>query len=88
MDLANIIAAVLRRSTKPPSLSKGNIALGIWGEQYAARMLQQRGLKILYRNYRAPHGGEVDLVCRDQQGLVFVEVKTRRSEQFFRHSML
>ena len=47
-------------------------------------MLQQRGLKILYRNYRAPHGGEIDLVCRDQEGLVFVEVKTRRYEKNFR----
>ncbi len=35
---------------------------------------------MLYRNFRAPHGGEVDLVCRDKAcgALVFVEVKTRR----------
>ncbi len=37
---------------------------------------------MLYRNFRAPHGGEVDLVCRDGDTLVFVEVKTRRSEAF------
>ena len=37
---------------------------------------------MLYRNYRAPHGGEVDLVCRDRDTLVFVEVKTRTSETF------
>ena len=74
----------MRRSTKPPSDSKGAIALGSWGEGVAARALQKRGFKILYRNYRAPYGGEVDLICRDQYGLVFVEVKTRRCEKNFR----
>lgn len=34
---------------------------------------------MLYRNYRAPRGGEVDIVCRDGDELVFVEVKTRSS---------
>jgi putative endonuclease len=34
---------------------------------------------VLYRNFRAPHGGEVDLVCRDGDTLAFVEVKSRRS---------
>jgi len=37
---------------------------------------------VLYRNFRAPHGGEVDIVCRDHDTLVFVEVKTRRSLTF------
>ena len=37
---------------------------------------------MLYRNYRAPKGGEVDLVCRDDDTLVFAEVKTRSSEAF------
>lgn len=37
---------------------------------------------MLYRNFRAPHGGEVDIVCRDRDTLVFVEVKTRRSLAF------
>ena len=37
---------------------------------------------MLYRNYRAPKGGEVDLVCRDGDTLVFAEVKTRSSEAF------
>lgn len=39
---------------------------------------------MLYRNFRAPHGGEVDIVCRDRScdTLVFVEVKTRRSLDF------
>ena len=37
---------------------------------------------MLYRNYRARGGGEVDLVCRDGKTLVFVEVKTRTREDF------
>ena len=34
-------------------------------------------MKVLFRNYRAPKGGEVDLVLRDGKVLVFCEVKTR-----------
>lgn len=37
---------------------------------------------MLYRNYRAKHGGEVDIVCRDGASLVFVEVKTRSNTEF------
>ena len=33
--------------------------------------------KVLYRNFRAPQGGEVDIVARDGRMLCFVEVKTR-----------
>jgi len=46
--------------------------------------LRQQKYRVLYRNFRAPHGGEVDLVCRDKtcDALVFVEVKTRRSLDF------
>jgi putative endonuclease len=52
----------------------------------AARHLRRNGHKILRRNFRAPHGGEVDIVCRDTRHneLVFVEVKTRSSEKFGR----
>ncbi|MBX9742393.1 MAG: YraN family protein [Chthoniobacterales bacterium] len=84
MDLACIIAAVLPLSTKPPSPSKGPLVLGLWGERVAANYLRRSGCKILYRNYRAVQGGEVDLVCRDQETLIFVEVKTRRSEHYSR----
>lgn len=70
--------------TKPPIVSKGPLILGVWGERTAARYLRHSGCKILYRNYRAPQGGEVDLVCRDQETLIFVEVKTRRSENYTR----
>lgn len=58
--------------------------LGREGERLAARYLRRHHYRILYRNFRAPHGGEVDIVCRDKtcDALVFVEVKTRRSLAF------
>lgn len=63
-----------------------HIALGLLGEKLAAEHLRRHGHKVLYRNFRAPHGGEVDIVCRDKphNELVFVEVKTRASEEFGR----
>jgi putative endonuclease len=86
MDLVRIIDVVLRRSTSPPSVSEpnGHLLLGTWGEDQAARHLRNRGWKIIRRNFRAPGGGEVDLVCRDGETLVFAEVKTRRSEELGR----
>ena len=45
----------------------------------AARFLRRSGYKILYRRFRAKKGGEVDLVCRHGDTLVFAEVKTRSS---------
>ena len=56
-------------------------ALGRYGEQLAARYLGERGLTVLDRNWRCPHG-EIDLVARDGDCLVFCEVKTRRSQRF------
>ncbi len=74
----------MHQSIRPPSLSKGHLALGRWGEREAALQLKRRGWKILRKNFRAPGGGEVDLVCRDGETLVFAEVKTRRSEEMGR----
>jgi putative endonuclease len=63
-----------------------HLALGRTGEQLAAKYLRNHSHKVLYRNFRAPRGGEVDIVCRDKRHneLVFVEVKTRSSEEFGR----
>ncbi len=49
----------------------------------AEKFLRRQKFRILYRNFRAPGGGEVDIVCRDKpEGtLVFVEVKTRATEE-------
>lgn len=48
-------------------------------EERAAELLLERGFRILDRNYRIPRG-ELDLVARDGEYLVFVEVRARRSE--------
>ena len=51
--------------------------LGDRGERAAARYLRRRGLRIVTRSYHTPWG-EIDLVAREGNVLVFVEVKTRR----------
>lgn len=51
--------------------------LGRWGESMAARKLESLGLRLVERNWRCLHG-EIDLVAREADTLVFVEVKTRR----------
>ena len=61
------------------------IAVGQRGEDLAAAYLREQGMLILDRNWR-PHGakirGERDVVARDGDTLVIVEVKTRRSIAF------
>jgi putative endonuclease len=54
-----------------------NRVLGESGERAAARFLRRQGLRILTRRYRVPVG-EIDLIARERDTLVFVEVKTRR----------
>ena len=56
-----------------PSRRRGNL-----GEDAAARYLESRGLRVIERNWRHRQW-ELDLVCRDGDTLVFVEVKTRRA---------
>ena len=58
--------------------------IGAFGEKLAAHYLWAHGCGLLRRNYRAPKGGEVDVVCRDGEMLVFVEVKTRTSDRYGR----
>lgn len=60
-----------------------HIALGKRGEIVARRHLMSNGLKFLTANYRTPRG-EIDLIFRDGDCLVFVEVKTRSSEDWAR----
>ena len=55
--------------------------LGARGEKAAAKHLRRHGYKILTRNFRSGKA-EVDLIARDKDWLVFVEVKTRKSEEF------
>jgi putative endonuclease len=86
MVLVQFIAGVLRRWRRRNFSDADHIALGQWGENMAVKYLRRNGYKILHRNFRAPHGGEVDIVARDIRNneLVFIEVKTRSSEIFGR----
>lgn len=54
---------------------------GNYGEDLAASYLKKLGFKILKRNYLI-RGGEIDIVAKDKDTLVFVEVKTRYSHEF------
>ena len=57
---------------------------GSWGEAQAERALRQKGYAILGRRVRVGRRDELDLVARDGAALVFVEVKTRKTEAFGR----
>jgi putative endonuclease len=58
-------------------------ALGRRGEDIAQRFLQRNGFVIVDRNYRmASGGGEVDLIGWEADQLVFVEVKSRKTDEF------
>jgi len=56
-------------------------AVGAYGERIAARHLQDQGFVVLSRNWRCADG-ELDLVLRDGEEVVFCEVKTRRGTRF------
>ena len=73
-----------RNLEERPALPNAAHALGRLGEEVAAKHLKRSRYKVLYRNFRAPGGGEVDIVCRDRDTneLVFAEVKTRQSRDF------
>lgn len=62
-------------------MSEARINLGKEGEELAANHLKNLGFSILARNYRQK-SGEIDIIARDGDCLVFVEVKTRKSLRF------
>ena len=62
-------------------MTRDRQALGLSGEDLACAELQRRGYAIVERRYRTPFG-ELDIVARDGETWVFVEVKTRASTDF------
>jgi putative endonuclease len=75
--LADFVRARARARVWDPSQAIGRTA-----EDLAHRYLQGQGLIVISRNWRTPSGsGEVDLIARDGDTLVFVEVKSRTTDQ-------
>jgi putative endonuclease len=55
--------------------------IGILGERLARDFLGKNGYHILETNYRCPEG-EIDIIARYEDTLVFIEVRTKKSLQF------
>ena len=63
------------------SPTRNPYSIGRGAERLAERFLVRRGLTLVARNFRCRRG-EIDLVMRDADSLVFVEVRRRRSRAF------
>jgi putative endonuclease len=72
MDNVGIMTGIIPHTTKQ---------IGDAGEEFAARHLAAHGLTLIERNFRVK-GGEIDLVCRDGDTTVFVEVRRRARADF------
>lgn len=59
----------------------GRLNFGKEGEQLAVEHLKKKGYKIIERNYRTPFG-EIDIIAKDRDYLVIIEVKRRASDIF------
>ena len=62
-------------------MTSPKIRLGKWGEDTAVRFLKNKGYLVLETNYRC-RWGEIDIVAVEEGQLVFVEVRTRRGNEF------
>jgi putative endonuclease len=78
MNLLERLKDQISGNAQPQHLRRGEL-----GERAAKKHLQKLGLKFLAANFRSARG-EIDLIFRDGDCLVFVEVKTRSSEEWTR----
>jgi len=62
-------------------MTYARLSFGLFGEALACQALEQRGYVILDRRYRTKHG-EIDIIARHGDCLVFVEVKARQDGSF------
>ena len=77
-NLLEKIRGIFKGEPQPEHLRRGEL-----GERAARQFLQQKGLRFLTANFRSTRG-EIDLVFREGGNLIFVEVKTRSSEDWTR----
>lgn len=63
-------------------MSKHNQQVGKWGEETAENWLAEHGYEIVAKNIRTPYG-EIDIIVKQQDMTIFVEVKTLTSSQNF-----
>ena len=80
MNVADLFKGWWAGRERPLHLRHGDL-----GESAAKRHLKRSGLKFLTANFRSERG-EMDLIFRDADCLVFIEVKTRSSEEWTRPS--
>lgn len=77
----NVFAKLKSRLAGPTV--PAHLRAGVLGEKAAKKFLRQQGLKFIAANFRSARG-EIDLIFRDDDCLVFAEVKTRSSEEWTR----
>lgn len=63
-------------------MTNHNQRVGAWGEESAVRYIAKRGCEIVARNVRTPYG-EIDIIAKQGDVLIFVEVKTLTSSKNF-----
>lgn len=85
VGISKLLQLLTGRSSGKP-LPRSAI-VGAWGEERAAAFLKANGYAVLGRNVRPDKRDEIDIVARIGETLVFVEVKTRRREEFGRPMM-
>lgn len=79
MEKQNLLQRIQQKvvsKQEPSRLKKGNQA-----EQFALKYLQQQGLYRLAQNYHCRHG-EIDIIMKDKETIVFVEVRYRKSSKY------
>jgi putative endonuclease len=73
----HLIAIFPRNRTKDLKLTRERIELGKLGEELAYKKIKKLGYRKIIRNFRCPLG-EVDIIAKDGDTLVFLEIKTRK----------
>jgi putative endonuclease len=73
------IEKLFRKTDEPAHLKSGK-----WGERLAVRFLKKNRYKIIGQRVRVGKRDEIDIIAEHSDALIFVEVKTRRNEDYGR----